>query len=1094
MTTLAELIDTDPDPSWGYPVSELSYGSGTWRFAFMIADQGAGASVEWHDLTAPVSELTWARGSTQPRGRFQAVEPSVLINATDDTYAPWNPDTSSVFGSHVPLRAGRLLMRASVFRVVDAAVDLHLPLFTARVRRWGDAQAGEGGYRYHRVDGIDLMSYLVQAPIGSQVAEGWYSRISDLLTDADWPFGSTIHGAQTVDAATTLTLSDQAASDSAITAIDASLDPVGITWRTTPAGELLAHPFPWDTFHADIFAGAGTIVGTEYTAAIETYHPGGPTFAYDAGVDEVQFITEVEGGSFGVNSDIENVANEWQITHPVVTTNLDSGYTTSAYDDAVSSGRYGRRAIPAASWLAENDTVQQDLVDEFAYTDLVAAPLTVDIRHHGVFPAIAVLDHYDPCTIRHASKPGRTEVTVSGPLRQVAHTIRKWGPNLLWEAVIQVDIDAESTSSPLNPVTGLAVTSPVPDTYAEFDWTNPSQTVTPTGTQVRLIGESTQWIDLPYAGVGAAGFDWLFLQPSTYYEFEVRLIREVDGNVTHTSPVRSVAFSTAAPAEPIPSDDGETITIPADPAGTCDEVDWKLESSTNGSSWTLVDSGDEADFTTVDGEQQLDLSAQVWTNGLLYRVCTRTACDPPGVGSYVCSTEFQPACATPAQLSSAPFNDANLKLFVPQVCGATIEDAVSDLPVSIGPSFGGVGYDDDSNYVLLSSSSGGVVCYGESANLPLTDGDRSIHWRGKIDTATPEDILFRVGRLRIAIIDVGSSVYKFAAIKSFSGGSITAIGTTTVASDTEYDVYATWDRDTATVAIIVDGTEEDTTEDAASYVNTPNLPTFSARLPANSWCTELAAWDSVVAVSGWTPADATLAFWYDGVDSVSGSSLLDLSGNGLTLTKSGTVTTGGSPLNGHNTLQHAGGYYSGATAADWKFLHYNAVTTILAVVKFGNSSNPGTFYGLLGSNGTSSGNVGVSVYYDDDAANDRLSIQITRGSIGLPVRSVLRNDAVTPNGWHLLLFTFDPATSTYAARIRNVQIDDDTPAMTESGTATESSSNPSTAMALGATNAAGVGALTGGIAEIVGVVGVGDDVIATFNYLNTKYGLGLTPL
>src|SRR5690606_9572627 len=102
-----------------------------------------------------------------------------------------------------------------------------------------------------------------------------------------------------------------------------------------------------------------------------------------------QFITEIQGASFGINSDIENVANEWQVTHPVVTTNLDSGFTTSAYDDPVSAARYGRRAIPAASWLAENDTVLQDMVDGFAYTDLVAAPLTVDIRKPGAFPALA---------------------------------------------------------------------------------------------------------------------------------------------------------------------------------------------------------------------------------------------------------------------------------------------------------------------------------------------------------------------------------------------------------------------------------------------------------------------------------------------------------------------------------------------------------------------------------------------------------------------------------------------------------------------------------------------------------------------------------
>lgn len=245
----------------------------------------------------------------------------------------------------------------------------------------------------------------------------------------------------------------------------------------------------------------------------------------------------------------------------------------------------------------------------------------------------------------------------------------------------------------------------------------------------------------------------------------------------------------------------------------------------------------------------------------------------------------------------------------------------------------------------------------------------------------------------------------------------------------------------------------------------------------------------------WTPADADLRFWYDGVDSVDGSNLLDLSGNGLTLIKSGTVTTGGSPLNGYNTLQFGGaGHYFDADAADWTFLHYNAVTTVLMVVKVGNTSNPSNWYGLFGTNGTSSAQRGVSLYYDDiSPASDKIVSSITRGVSTSFVRAASADNAITPNDWQLIVITFDPANATVGDRIRNIQIDDTSPTMSEAGTATQSSS-VSGMFNLGASGTSTApGKLVGGIAEIVGLNGT-TDLADTFNYLNTKYALGLTPL
>jgi len=209
-----------------------------------------------------------------------------------------------------------------------------------------------------------------------------------------------------------------------------------------------------------------------------------------------------------------------------------------------------------------------------------------------------------------------------------------------------------------------------------------------------------------------------------------------------------------------------------------------------------------------------------------------------------------PGCAAPTQLSSTPFDDA--LMFVPQVCGIDVYEAVSGTQASLGPAFDQFG-DDGSGNDTLQSDSANVVVYGDCPLMPLADTDRSLHWRGSLGTVEETDPLIRQGRLRITIIDTGGGTYKFAAVKSFTGGSITAIGTTTVNTSTEYDVYALWDRSTATVAIWVDGVEEATAEDAFSYVDTPNLPTYSVRLPDNSWCTELAAWNVLVDVEAPPP-------------------------------------------------------------------------------------------------------------------------------------------------------------------------------------------------------------------------------------------------
>lgn len=935
MTTIAELVVQNPGAATGVPI-QVSYGSGEWRLVVQLADPAAGASVVWYDVTEFVSEFKWKRGGDQPFGRYQPCRPELLFWGDGDQFATWNEDTSATFGTHVRLRGG-LLVRAVVFRVVSAAVDLAFPLFTARVKKWGDGLAALGRVRFHRVECLDTMSKFVNKPLGAQFAEGWKSRLDDLLVDAEWQFGADIYGAVSVDATPTITVDDRDEVPSAITELDATLDPVGLVWRTQPNGRLLVHPAPWTTFHDDIFGGAGTIVGDEWVSPTKAYYPTGVKFSYQpiAADGEVGFRPQVAGQSFGIESDVENVVNEWKVTHP-------SG--TYSYDDPVSASSYDNRPHPAATWIAQNDDVVDDYVDTRAYADMVATQLNTDIDLRGFFPACAILDQWDDVSVLHATGLDRATVTGTGWLRSIEHTIKnRRAGRISWKSVLQLDLTSSVQSDPLLPVENLAVVATDP-AQVDFTWTNPTQTVTPTETQVRIPELSDQWLPIAYP---TTGFAWLWLDPDTQYTFQVRLVRIVDEITTNVSPVREVVFTTDAAAVPTPGPgDGTTVIIP-DPGGESCTTDWKLEESDdNGATWTTTTTGDESDFVENDqGDLELDLSAVSFVDGLLYRLCTNTDCGS-GPEGWVCSAPFQPACATPAQLSTAPFDDA--LMFVPEVCGAAIFEAVSDTEAVPGPAFAGIGTDVDGNYIITSGASAGVVIYGDAPNMPLTDGDRSIHWRGKIDTATAEDILLRVGRLRIAIIDVGSSVYKFAAIKSFAGGSITAIGTTTVASDTEYDVFATWDRDTATVAIIVDGTEEDTTEDAASYVNTPNLPTFSARLPADSWCTELAAWDRVVASTVFSPsAIAGMELWIDASDtatiteSPAGSltGINDKSGNGNNMGRNGTtgtIVTGTYTQNGLNVLDFDGANrYLWAQPADFtpSDIETNRALTVAMVVR-----------------------------------------------------------------------------------------------------------------------------------------------------------------
>jgi len=871
MTTLAELVQQDPAATDGVPI-QAQYGVGTWRLVVQLADPAAGASVEWHDVTDFVSEMRWRRGADAPWGRYRATSPQLALWADGDALAPWNDDTSATFGTNVRLRAG-LLIRAVVFRVANSATDWAIPLFTSRVKRWGDASVARGFGRVHVVDCTDLMSSLAYAPVGSQLEEGWRARFDDLVTASGWEFDADVYGAESVDGTPTITVPDRDATDSVISEIDATLDPVGLTWRSTARGPLVVHPVPWTEFHDDIFAGAGTIVGTEWANPLLDYYPGGVTFAWDP-IDEnreVGFWPIKDGASFGIASDIENIVNEWSVTYPS---------SSHEYDDPVSAGRYGRRPLQSASWIAENDDLVEETVDYRSYADLTSSPMSTGLDCDGAFPAIALLDHLDPCHIRHATRPDRAPVTADGVLRSISHIIKqRRNGRVSWMATPEFDLTESAQSGLLLPVENLAV-SDKSDVDATFSWTNPTQAITPTETQVRLLDESTHWLDTAYP---VTSFAWLGLQPDTVYRFQVRLVRRVDDIIVGASAVREVTFRTDAATVPVVPDggDGTTIEIPVDDPA-CD-IEWKLESSSNGTTWTTEDSGDDTDFTTNEttGKLELDLSAFEFASDKIYRLCTRQVCDEVAE-SWICSEVFQPACVTPGQLSSAPFDDASLKAFVPKICGPEIREAVTDVAGVKGPAFGAITVDSNGNPAVASdAAAAGIVAYGPAdATIGLT-GDASYAITvnlGNVPASGTTMAIWRCGGLHIEAGYVSSTTWRVRAkIFIASGGSITTTWSDALNLDTEYEIKVTHDVDAEEVKVYVDDTEE-ATGVAGTRINA--LAVWMISLPADSYATSAAVWSSVLDLSGaFTPDDvAGLESWWDASD----ASTITASGSDLT--------------------------------------------------------------------------------------------------------------------------------------------------------------------------------------------------------------------
>jgi hypothetical protein len=855
MTTREELLELAPDPDHGR-LTQLPAAVGVWKIGTFIADPDAGSGIVWHDLTEPVSEWRWKRGSNDPRGRYAATTPTLLLWAEDDSLATWNTDTSPRFGVHVDLDSGAL-MRGAVFRVVDDETVEWFTVWTGRVRYWGDAQDADGQVRFHQVHLRDFMTELVDAPIGAQVEEGWRPRLDDQLGAAVWAFGVDVYGAETEDdgggAVPTVTLYDAPEADSAHAALNLTLDSAGLVWRTRPNGRLIVHPPPWDTFHAGKFADGGlAVTGTEWVPPILSRYPNGVVFSHLPVEEqaEVGFFLEVDGDSFGVAANADGVLNELLVNY----SDGAGGTTPYAYDSAVSSGKHGRRPLPTRTWLAMEaaavEEIVQSIVDSQAFTSRESGAIHTSIDAEGAFPAIALLDQFDPVSVITSSAPGRPVLTVEGTCRSIEHVVTFPDDGIIdWQATVLQDIDTFDVTAALLPVEDLAVTDN-DEIYTEFGWTNPMQTIEPTETQVRIIQQSTQWLPIAYPTTGFAWFGGLL--PDTTYTFEVRLIRRVDDIVTNASPARSVTFTTPVATTPTvpPGGDGSVVVLPDTDPGCVSE--WRLqESDDGGETWTTVRSGDEDDLVWSDVYDAfvIDNSDYTFLDFHEYRHCVRTDCGD-GFSDWSCDVagEFDPNCATPAALIVAPFDDASLKVFVPKRCGVEILEAVSGVPGIQGPAWGGWTLNDDVDAwaVLSQPATNGIVAYGPAAIDALT-GDASTGITVNLGTvpAVAEIIkLWQCAGIHIEAIRASSTTWTPRAKFFTAGGGSTTISGDPLNLDTEYTILVSHDVEAETGTLYVDGDEVAQTTTTGERINA--LPVWVMALPADSYATSAAVWDSVI--------------------------------------------------------------------------------------------------------------------------------------------------------------------------------------------------------------------------------------------------------
>jgi hypothetical protein len=253
----------------------------------------------------------------------------------------------------------------------------------------------------------------------------------------------------------------------------------------------------------------------------------------------------------------------------------------------------------------------------------------------------------------------------------------------------------------------------------------------------------------------------------------------------------------------------------------------------------------------------------------------------------------------------------------------------------------------------------------------------------------------------------------------------------------------------------------------------------------------------------WTPDLVRPALWLDADDlstisiGTGVSEWRDKSGNGRHVSQG----TGGTqptltriPFNNRAILSFNGSQWltSISTAATWNFLHNSNGSSVFAVWRAGNVSDPNAIYTLLGTNAAGSANTGFYIIYDDRVSvprNDVILSQVSRGVTGQAAVNNVSVGGVHPANTPVLISIIsDPNNGTAANRsfLRVNRTLTQTNADTNAPVATDASFT----LQIGASGN-NVAPHVGLIAEIVILSSIANDTVRQQieGYLAWKWGL-----
>jgi hypothetical protein len=248
-----------------------------------------------------------------------------------------------------------------------------------------------------------------------------------------------------------------------------------------------------------------------------------------------------------------------------------------------------------------------------------------------------------------------------------------------------------------------------------------------------------------------------------------------------------------------------------------------------------------------------------------------------------------------------------------------------------------------------------------------------------------------------------------------------------------------------------------------------------------------------------TPAEITgLKAWYDASDtssiSLSGSAVTqwnDKSGNGFHVTQ-GTAaqrpSSGINTINSKNVLTYGGNdVLKAATASDWIFLH-NATGSTVFAVSISDNTAAAEFPIFATSTGSSQVGCGFRIAYDPPL--DKFSPFVSTGGGSGTLVSLIAAGGVTVGTAFYASGVWDNNNATLANRSKWRQNGG-----AESGSNTQDdapvSSNPASALLIGANDNSGTTGYTGKIAEIILYTGVlsSGDITKVNSYLASKWGI-----